>query len=151
MTVVGTKPDGARVTRGFYVGDTSESFGLAARLSLEVNFTMVDEPHAKVVCLLDAHEYAFTWTANKAIYRTRLMVADGGELVVLAPGVRSFGERETLDRLIRKCERATSARERARARARLRKPDPPTLATTPPPHPLPTSRAGTATARPQKR
>ena len=76
---------------------------------------MVDEPHAKVVCLLDAHEYAFTWTANKAIYRTRLMVADGGELVVLAPGVRSFGERETLDRLIR---RVPARDERARRRAR---------------------------------
>ena len=128
MTVVGTKPDGARVTRGFYVGDTSESFK-AARLSLEVNFTMVDEPHAKAVPARRA-KYAFTWTANKAIYRTR-PGADGGELVARARReLRRARDARPADR---KCERATSAR--ASARARGPKPDPDARDDAPPPPP----------------
>ena len=39
---------------------------------------------------------------NKAIYRTRMALADGAELIVLAPGVKDFGEDEAIDRLIRK-------------------------------------------------
>src|SRR5262249_39037281 len=35
-------------------------------------------------------------------YRTRMAIADGGELVILAPGVRQFGEDEAIDRLIRR-------------------------------------------------
>ena len=83
-------------------GDTAECFEQAAKLSLEVNFTLLEEPQRKVVCFLDPDEYHFLWTANKAIYRTRMAVADGGELVVMAPGVHSFGEKEVIDRLIRR-------------------------------------------------
>ncbi|MFW6344394.1 MAG: D-mannonate epimerase, partial [Sediminispirochaetaceae bacterium] len=43
-----------------------------------------------------------TWLGNKAIYRTRMALADGGELVVLALGVKEFGENNTIDPLIRK-------------------------------------------------
>lgn len=39
---------------------------------------------------------------NKAIYRTRLAMADGGDLIILAPGVVQFGEDSENDRLIRK-------------------------------------------------
>ena len=102
MTVIG--PDtttGKMVTRGLFVGDTMECFEQACKLSLEVNFTMI-EPQRKIVCYMDPEEYHFLWTANKAIYRTRLAVADGGELLVLAPGVHSFGEKPVLDKLIRR-------------------------------------------------
>ncbi|NOR33304.1 MAG: D-mannonate epimerase, partial [Bacteroidales bacterium] len=43
-----------------------------------------------------------TWLGNKSIYRTRMAIADGGELVVLAPGLKEFGEDAEIDRLIRK-------------------------------------------------
>ena len=33
---------------------------------------------------------------------TRMAIADAGELIVLAPGVRTFGEDERIDELIRK-------------------------------------------------
>ena len=102
MTVIGAKEDGELVTRGLFVGDTAECFEQAAKLSLEVNFTLLEEAQRKVVCFLDPEEYHFLWTANKAIYRTRMAVADGGELVVMAPGVHSFGEKEVIDRLIRR-------------------------------------------------
>ncbi|MBO5077821.1 MAG: D-mannonate epimerase, partial [Clostridia bacterium] len=39
---------------------------------------------------------------NKAVYRTRMAMADGGELLILAPGVERFGEDDQVDVLIRK-------------------------------------------------
>ncbi len=51
---------------------------------------------------LDPHEFKSTWLGNKSIYRTRMAIADDGELIVLAPGVKHFGEDEKIDSLIRK-------------------------------------------------
>ena len=42
MTVIGAKEDGELVTRGLFVGDTAECFEQAAKLSLEVNFTLLE-------------------------------------------------------------------------------------------------------------
>jgi hypothetical protein len=51
---------------------------------------------------MQGNEFFSTWVANKAIYRTRKAMADGGELVIIAPGLKRFGEQEEVDRLIRK-------------------------------------------------
>lgn len=88
--------------RGLFIGDDVECFERAAALSLQVNFTVLDEPPRKIVVYLDADEFHSTWLGNKAIYRTRMAIADGGELVILAPGVAAFGEDREIDRLIRK-------------------------------------------------
>jgi nickel-dependent lactate racemase len=101
-TVVGTSDDGQLVTRGLFVGDDIDCFNLAAKLSLEVNFQMLDEPLKKVVVNLAPKEYKSTWLGNKSIYRTRMAIADGGELIVLAPGLAEFGEDPQIDELIRK-------------------------------------------------
>lgn len=102
QTVVGRAEDGRLVLRGIFVGDDAECYRLAAELSLQVNFEMLDEPLDRVVVYLDPSEYKSTWLGNKSIYRTRMAIADGGELIVLAPGVREFGEDPEIDRLIRK-------------------------------------------------
>ncbi|MHC4240314.1 MAG: nickel-dependent putative hexonate epimerase [Planctomycetota bacterium] len=102
LTVVSADKDGALKTRGLFIGDDIECFDLAAELSLKVNFQMLDEPLQKVVVHLDPSEYKSTWLGNKSIYRTRMAMADGGELIVLAPGVSQFGEDRQIDRLIRK-------------------------------------------------
>jgi nickel-dependent lactate racemase len=102
QTVVGRAADGGLATRGFYVGDDAECFRLAAQLSLQVNFEMLDEPLRKAVVYLDPHEFHSTWLGNKAVYRTRMALADGAELIVLAPAVKEFGEDRTIDTLIRK-------------------------------------------------
>jgi nickel-dependent lactate racemase len=102
LTVVGREPDGKLALKGLFVGDDHECFHKAADLSLKVNFTMVDEPLAKVVVYLDPSEFKSTWLGNKAIYRTRMAIADGGELIVLGPGVKQFGEDPAIDGLIRK-------------------------------------------------
>ena len=102
LTVVGSDADGEPAVRGLFVGDDVKCFELAAALSLKVNFQILDRPIQKAVVYLDDIEFKSTWLGNKAIYRTRMALADGGELIVLAPGVREFGEDKTIDTLIRK-------------------------------------------------
>jgi nickel-dependent lactate racemase len=102
LTVVGYDESGKLVIRGLYIGDDEDVFRLAAELSLKVNFSVFDIPLKKVVVYLDPAEFKSTWLGNKSIYRTRMAMADNGELIVLAPGLREFGEDEEIDRLIRK-------------------------------------------------
>ena len=102
LTVVGVNKKGEQQIYGLYVGDDIEVFDLAAKLSLEVNFVMVEKPLKKVVVWLDPTEFKSTWLGNKSIYRTRMAIADGGELIVLAPALKEFGEDKEIDRLIRK-------------------------------------------------
>jgi nickel-dependent lactate racemase len=102
LTVVGRRSTGGLAVRGLYIGDDAECFHRAADLSLKVNFEIVDEPIQKAVVYLDPHEFHSTWLGNKAVYRTRMALADGAELIILAPGVREFGEDKTIDGLIRK-------------------------------------------------
>jgi nickel-dependent lactate racemase len=102
QTVVGRAPDGGLATRGVFIGDDVDCFQRAAELSLKVNFEMLDEPLHKAVVYLDPHEFHSTWLGNKAVYRTRMALADGAELIILAPAVKEFGEDRTIDALIRK-------------------------------------------------
>ena len=88
--------------RGLFIGDDTDCFEQASALSVEVNFTILEEPPKKIVVWLDPEEFFSTWLGNKSIYRTRMAVADGGELIVLAPGVSTFGEDPEIDRLVRK-------------------------------------------------
>jgi len=102
LTVLGKDENGILKTRGIYVGDDRECFDLAAELSLKVNFIKLPKPLKKVVVYLDPSEFKSTWLGNKSIYRTRMAIDDGGELIVLAPGLMEFGEDKEIDRLIRK-------------------------------------------------
>ena len=101
LTVVARSDDGRIVTRGLFIGDDIECFQKAAELALRVNFVMLDSPIRKAVVYLDPDEFHSTWLGNKAIYRTRMALADGAELLILAPGVKEFGEDATIDKLIR--------------------------------------------------
>ncbi|MBI2420355.1 MAG: DUF2088 domain-containing protein [Ignavibacteriales bacterium] len=102
QTVIGKDDNGKLVMRGLYIGDDFECFKLAAELSLKVNFIMLEKPLKKVVVYLDPHEFKSTWLGNKSVYRTRMAIDDGGELLVLAPGLKEFGEDKDIDKLIRK-------------------------------------------------
>jgi nickel-dependent lactate racemase len=108
QTVIGKNNKNELVIKGLFIGDDYECFKSAADLSLEVNFEMLDKPLKKVVVYLDPEEFKSTWLGNKSIYRTRMAIADNGELIVLAPGLKSFGEDKEIDRLIRKyCYKTT--------------------------------------------
>lgn len=102
QTVVARAENGKLCVRGLFIGDDTECFKKAAELSLKVNFEMLDAPLKKTVVYLDPAEFKSTWLGNKSIYRTRMAIADEGELIVLAPGVKEFGEDPEIDRLIRK-------------------------------------------------
>jgi nickel-dependent lactate racemase len=101
QTVIGANQAGKLVVRGLFVGDDLECFRLAAELSVQANITLLDKPIRKAVVYLDPEEFHSTWLGNKAIYRTRMALADGADLIVLAPGLKQFGEDPTIDRMIR--------------------------------------------------
>jgi len=103
LTVMQKDDAAARmVMRGLYIGDDKDTFTLGARLSQQVNLDLLDAPMKKALVYLDPHEFKSTWLGNKAIYRTRMAMMDDGELVILAPGLKEFGEDPEIDRLIRK-------------------------------------------------
>ncbi len=88
--------------RGFYSSDDAECYNEACKLARQVNITLLDREPNKVVVYLDPDEFQSTWLGNKSVYRTRMAIADGGELIVLAPALKEFGEDPTIDRLIRR-------------------------------------------------
>ena len=102
VLTVTSQVQGKTAIHGLFAGRERRLFEEAVKLSQEKNLTFVDKPLKKVVVYLDGHEFKSTWLGNKAIYRTRMAMADGGELIILAPGVRKFGEDDENDRLIRK-------------------------------------------------
>ena len=102
LTVVESLDGGEKVVRGLYVGNTHDVFFEAGALAAQVNCFVVDRTPQTVVVTMNPAKYKRTWLANKAIYRTRMLIGDGGRLVVIAPGVKEFGEDREIDRLIRK-------------------------------------------------
>ena len=87
---------------GLYIGKGREGFTRAVELSQKYNINYVESPVKTCVVWLNEREFHSTWVGNKAIYRTRMAMADGGHLIVLAPGVKMFGEDAENDSLIRK-------------------------------------------------
>jgi len=112
LTVIGARDDaeakaagkerGSLAVRGLFIGFGRECFEKAASLSREVNVNLLNKPVNKAVVYLEPEEYRTTWLGNKAIYRTRMVIADGGELLILAPALERFGEDLGMDALIRK-------------------------------------------------
>ena len=93
---------GQMAMRGFFSGTGIDVFNAASALSVETNLQLLDAPLKKVVVYLDPEEFKSTWLGNKAVYRTRMAIADDGDLIILAPGLKEFGEDKENDRLIRK-------------------------------------------------
>lgn len=102
QTVMAKNAAGEMEMKGLFIGDDAECFRLASELSLQVNFTMVEKPIKKCLVWLDPDEFTSTWLGNKAIYRTRMALADNAKLMILAPGLKTFGEDPQIDALIRK-------------------------------------------------
>ena len=99
---VTTAPEGVTRTHGLFAGRERDTLEAAIALSQQKNIDFVPRGLKKCVVYLDPAEFHSTWLGNKAIYRTRMAVADGGELLILAPGVETFGEDAQVDALIRK-------------------------------------------------
>lgn len=99
LTVIGQRA-GQNALVGLMIGQGRDLYEDAVELVQRENITLLEQPADKVVCYMDPEEFRSTWLANKAIYRTRMAMADGGELIILAPGIRMFGEDAALDSLI---------------------------------------------------
>jgi len=102
ILTVTTAPGGDIRTHGLFIGRDRMYFEKAVELAQQKNLILMDRPFGKCVVLLDEKEFKSTWLGNKSVYRTRMAMADGGELIVLAPGVEKFGEDGDIDKLIRK-------------------------------------------------
>jgi nickel-dependent lactate racemase len=103
LTVMQRNNDSGKMEmRGFFTGDDVECFLKACKVSQQTNLELLDKPLDKVIVYLDPEEFKSTWLGNKSVYRTRMAIADDGELIVLAPALREFGEDKEIDRLIRK-------------------------------------------------
>ena len=102
VLTVCTAPGGNIRTHGLFIGDTRKVLEAAIALAQEKNIDFVDTGIKKCVVYLTPDEFKSTWLGNKSVYRTRMAIADGGELLVLAPGIERFGEDATVDQLIRK-------------------------------------------------
>ncbi|MBO7085930.1 MAG: DUF2088 domain-containing protein, partial [Bacilli bacterium] len=102
VLTVTTNPGGAIHTHGLFIGIGRKCLEEAIALAQEKNISFVDTGIKKCVVYLEPKEFRSTWLGNKAIYRTRMAIADGGDLIILAPGVTKFGEDLGVDKLIRK-------------------------------------------------
>ena len=100
--VMAVDADGHLAPCGLYVGDDRETYLAAARQAARRNICVLNEAVPKIVCVMQGDEFFSTWVANKAVYRTRMALADGGELLIIAPGLKRFGEQPEVDALIRK-------------------------------------------------
>lgn len=101
LSVTTMDEGGDTVFHGVHFGKERSYFEAAVSQAQQKNLILLDKPLRKVVVHLDENEYKSCWLGNKSIYRTRMAIADGGELIILAPGVCRFGEDEEIDRLIR--------------------------------------------------
>lgn len=102
VLTVTTAPGGNIRTHGLFIGEGRECLTNAVKLAQQKNIDFVEHGLKKCVVYLDPGEFQSTWLGNKAVYRTRMAMADGGELIILAPGVERFGEDDKVDELIRK-------------------------------------------------
>jgi len=102
VLTVNTAPGGTIHSHGLFIGEGRTCLTEAVKLAQEKNIDYVEQGIRTCVVYLDPSEFTSTWLGNKAIYRTRMAMADGGRLIILAPGVRHFGEDHTVDGLIRK-------------------------------------------------
>ena len=102
VLTVNTAPGGRIASHGLFVGEGRNCLTEAVKLAQKRNIDYVEHGLRKCVVYLDPSEFTSTWLGNKAVYRTRMAMADGGELIILAPGVHRFGEDDTVDGLIRK-------------------------------------------------
>ena len=101
VLTVTTEEKGEAALHGIFCGSERDSYVAAAKLAQHWNVTYVPKKAKKVVAYLEPEEFSTTWVGNKAIYRTRMMIEDGGELLILAPGIKRFGENDEVDCLIR--------------------------------------------------
>lgn len=72
---------------GFYAGVGEEAYLQAALLSRQHNVTVVEEGLQRVVAFFPGLRFASLWDVQQLLPRLAMCLADGGELILLAPGI----------------------------------------------------------------
>jgi lactate racemase len=81
-----TSPDGVMEVFG---GSVEESFQQAVELSQQVHILYVERPFNQVLSVLP-EMYDEMWVGAKGMYKLEPVVADGGELIIYAPHIKTF-------------------------------------------------------------
>ena len=102
VLTVCTEKAGAICQHGLFIGHGRDVLDAAVALAQKHNVTWMPRRIRKCVAYLDPMEFRSTWVGDKALYRTCMAMEEGGELVVLAKGVRTFGEDPEVDRMLRR-------------------------------------------------
>lgn len=102
ILTVASEREGNTVLHGVFTGASRQVYEHASELAAKRSIIHVGRRAKKVVAYLEPEEFSTMWVGNKSIYRTRMIMEDGGELLVIAPGIRAFGENPEVDGLIRR-------------------------------------------------
>lgn len=81
--------DGAGEVEGLWLGAPEEAWATAAHLAAQTHIRRLSHPYRRVLAI-PAARYPDMWTGAKAMYKLEPVVADGGELVVVAPHITEF-------------------------------------------------------------
>lgn len=100
LTVTTTDRENRVHVQSLATGRGRDIFSESIKVSQKHNLVFLEKPLKKVLVYLKPEELCTTWVRNKAIYRTRMAMVDDGDLIIIAPGVRKFGEDPENDRLI---------------------------------------------------
>lgn len=81
---------GERAIIGYYAGVGDESYLQAALLSRQHNVAALDEGLSRVVVLFPGLRFASLWDVQQHLPRLVMSLAEGGELILLAPGIEQL-------------------------------------------------------------
>ena len=86
--------------KGLFIGTPEEAYSAAADLSDKIHIVYKPKPFRRVLSIAPKM-YDDIWTAGKCMYKLEPVVADGGELIILAPHVDeiSYTHGKVLDRI----------------------------------------------------
>ena len=76
---------------GLYIGPPEESWSGAADLSARVHVVYPNRPFQRVLSVIP-EMYEDMWTAAKGMYKVEPVVADGGEVILYAPHIRTVSK-----------------------------------------------------------
>lgn len=74
---------------GLFWGQPGEAWKAATELSARVHIRWCERPFRKVLSVIP-ERYADLWTGAKGMYKVEPVLADGGEVVLLAPHITEF-------------------------------------------------------------
>lgn len=85
---------------GMYWGEVKDAWYQATELSSQIHIKWCEKPYRRVLSVIP-ERYDDLWTGAKGMYKVEPVIADGGEVVLLAPHITEFSytHGKVLDRI----------------------------------------------------